>query len=47
MIKNTRRRKDIPKLKDKSQLMSFPVEQPGKTTPGNIRKIYAIIIEYS
>lgn len=30
MIKADRRRKDLPKLKDKSQLMSFPVQQPGK-----------------
>ncbi|XP_025424709.1 microprocessor complex subunit DGCR8-like [Sipha flava] len=28
MIKADRRRKDLPKLKDKSQLMSFPVQHP-------------------
>lgn len=27
MVKADRRRKDLPKLKDKSQLMSFPVQQ--------------------
>lgn len=32
MVKADRRRKDLPKLKDKSQLMSFPVQPLGKTT---------------
>jgi len=28
MVKADRRRKDLPKLKDKSHLMSFPVQEP-------------------
>lgn len=38
MIKADRRHKDLPKLKDKSQLMSFPVQQPaGKIKMYNIK----------